>query len=225
MKILIVEDDMALAKGLVSTLEGAGYEVEHVGTGTEAIEACRSRAHSLVMLDLGLPDISGFDVLSKMERSRQRGVMILTAQDGVDERIRGLDLGADDYMVKPFALGELEARVRALLRRVDANQDNRITLGKLCVDVAGKRAWVGDEPLELTAREWGVMVQLLRRVGLVVSKRQLQNAIQDWDEVLSDNAIEVYVSRLRVKLQNSGVTIRTLRGFGYMIEEPTRVQH
>lgn len=220
MKILIVEDDLPLAEGLAGALRTAGYEVEHVATGNDALTVCKARSFSLIVLDLGLPDISGFDVLSRLERSRQGGVLILTALDGVDERVRGLDLGADDYMIKPFALAELEARVRALLRRVEASEDSRIQIGKLCVDIVGKRAWVGDDTLDLTAREWGVLVQLLRRVGLVVSKQQLQNAIQNWDEILSDNAIEVYVSRLRSKLQGSDVTIRTLRGFGYMIEEP-----
>lgn len=220
MKLLIVEDDLPLADGLAGALRSAGYEVEHVSTGNDALSACKARSFSLIVLDLGLPDMTGFDVLAKLERARQGGVLILTALDGVDERVRGLDLGADDYMVKPFALAELEARVRALLRRVEAGEDTRLQIGRLCVDVAGKRAWIGDEALDLTAREWGVLVQLLRRVGQVVSKQQLQNAIQSWDEVLSDNAIEVYVSRLRAKLQGGGVSIRTLRGFGYMIEEP-----
>lgn len=220
MKILIVEDDLPLAEGLAGALRTSGYEVEHVSTGADALAVCKARSFSLIVLDLGLPDISGFDVLSRIERSRQGAVLILTALDGVDERVRGLDLGADDYMNKPFALAELEARVRALLRRVETSEDTRVQIGKLCVDIVGKRAWVGEDALDLTAREWGVLVQLLRRIGLVVSKQQLQNAIQNWDELLSDNAIEVYVSRLRAKLVGSGVTIRTLRGFGYMIEEP-----
>lgn len=219
MKILIVEDDLPLADALAGALRGAGYEVEHAATGRDALAACKAHSFSIIVLDLGLPDISGFDVLAQLERTRQGGVLILTALDGVDERVRGLDLGADDYMVKPFALAELEARVRALLRRVEANDDTRIQVGKLCVDVPGQRAWNGDVAIDLTAREWAVLVQLLRRVGSVVSKQQLQNSIQSWDELLSDNAIEVYVSRLRAKLQGSGVTIRTLRGFGYMIEE------
>lgn len=220
MKILIVEDDLPLAEGLAGALKGAGYDVLHVANGQGALEACRAQRFAVVILDLGLPDMSGFEVLSKIERARQGAVLILTALDGVEERVRGLDLGADDYMVKPFALVELEARVRALLRRTESGDDSRIQMGRLCVDLAGKRAWIGEAALDLTAREWGVLVQLLRRTGAVVSKQQLQNAIQSWDEVLSDNAIEVYVSRLRAKLQGCGVEIRTLRGFGYMIDEP-----
>ena len=220
MKILIVEDDLPLAEGLAGALRTSEYTVEHVASGGAALAACESQVFLLLILDLGLPDMSGFDVLSKLRNHHQGAVLILTAMDGVEERVRGLDLGADDYMVKPFSLAELEARVRALLRRVEVDDDKRIQLGKLSVDVVGQRAWNGEATIDLTAREWGVLVQLLRRVGLVVSKQQLQNAIQSWDEVLSDNAIEVYVSRLRAKLQGSGVTIRTLRGFGYMIEEP-----
>jgi DNA-binding response OmpR family regulator len=135
--------------------------------------------------------------------------------------VRGLDLGADDYLVKPFAIEELEARMRALLRRSQLHRNARVEVARLAVDLIGKRAWNGDAPLELTAREWSVLTQLLLRIGQVVSKEQLQQALGGSDEAaLSDNAIEVYVSRLRVKLAGAGVVIRTLRGFGYMIEEP-----
>lgn len=218
--ILIVEDDLQLAEGLRGALSASGFDVEHVATGTAALTACKGRSFNLLVLDLGLPDISGFEVLRQIERNRQGAIIILTAMDGVEDRVRGLDLGADDYMPKPFVLAELEARIRALLRRVETAKDTRQQLGALSVDISGKRAWIGTDPLELTAREWSVLLQLLKRVGLVVSKEQLQSALQGWDEPLSDNAIEVYVSRLRAKLTGSGVSIRTLRGFGYLIEEP-----
>ena len=219
MRILIVEDDIPLAKGLQQALTSSGYVVDHAASGEAALDACLETFYDLLVLDLGLPGMDGFDLLQRLDPRRRGAVLILSAKDGLEQRVFGLDLGADDYLSKPFALEELEARVRALLRRNQAQAGARLRLGRVTVDTLGRRAWIGDEPLELTAREWGVLQYMLLRPGQVVSKEQLLQALGNWGKPLSDNAIEVYVSRVRAKLQDAGLSIRTLRGFGYIIEE------
>jgi two-component system OmpR family response regulator len=146
-------------------------------------------------------------------------VLVLTARDAVDDRVRGLDLGADDYMAKPFAMPELTARVRALLRRSQAHGDPRIVHGPLAIDTVARRAFLRGEPLELAAREWAVLEVLLAKVEKIVSKEAIIQAVAGWGDDLSPNAIEVYISRLRSKLEPAGIRIRTVRGFGYMLEE------
>lgn len=219
MRILIVEDDIPLAKGLQQALASSGYAVAHALSGEEALAACHENFYDLLVLDLGLPGMDGFEFLKKLDPARRGSVLILSARDGLEQRVIGLDLGADDYLPKPFALKELEARVRALLRRSQAQQSAKLRLGRITVDTLGRQAWIGEVPLDLTAREWGVLQYLLLRPGQVVSKEQLLKALCNWDKPLSDNAIEVYVSRVRSKLQDAGISIRTLRGFGYIIEE------
>jgi two-component system, OmpR family, response regulator len=219
MRILIVEDDIPLAKGLQQALVSNGYVADHAASGEAALDVCMETFYDLLVLDLGLPGMDGFELLRRLDPMRRGAVLILSARDGLEQRVFGLDLGADDYLSKPFALQELEARVRALLRRSQAQQGGKLRLGRITVDTLGRRAWVGDEPLDLTAREWGVLQYLLLRPGQVVGKGQLLQALCNWEKHLSDNAIEVYVSRLRAKLQDAGLSIRTLRGFGYIIEE------
>jgi DNA-binding response OmpR family regulator len=220
-KVLVVEDDGPLAAGMVRVLETQGYAVETAASGEAALELLAQHEFDALVLDIGLPGIDGFELLARLDPARKCGVLIVSAYDRIEQRVRGLDLGADDYLVKPFAIEELEARMRALLRRSQLHRNARVEVARLAVDLIGKRAWNGAAPLELTAREWSVLTQLLLRIGQVVSKEQLQQALGGSDEAaLSDNAIEVYVSRLRVKLAGAGVVIRTLRGFGYMIEEP-----
>jgi DNA-binding response OmpR family regulator len=144
-------------------------------------------------------------------------VLLLTARDAVEDRVHGLELGADDYLVKPFATAELVARIRALARR-NAPAPAVLVVGALALDLAARRARVGDKPLELSVREWAVLEYLLQHSGRVVSKQQIIDAIQPWGDDLTLNAVEVYVSRLRLKLQDAGVAIRTIRGFGYLLE-------
>ncbi len=218
-RVLIVEDDHAMADSMARILASHGHDAIRVHSGAAALEKLGATAFDAVVLDIGLPDIDGFEVLSRLDGARSFGVLIVSACDRVDQRVRGLNLGADDYLVKPFAAEEFEARVRALLRRTRSRRDERIELADLAVDVGGKRAWIGDNALELTAREWTVLLALLERVGQVVGKDQLQEALTG-ERALTENAIEVYVSRLRNRLAGSSVSIRTLRGFGYMIEEP-----
>lgn len=218
-RVLVVEDDTALADGMLRMLAEQGYEVVHAASGEAALTALAAARFDVMVLDIGLPGIDGFEVMTRRDRAAECAVLIVSAYDRVDQRVRGLDLGADDYLVKPFAIEELEARIRALLRRSQAQRSAHLEFGGLAVDFSGKRAWVAGTPLDLTAREWSVLDQLLARVGQVVGKDQLQQVLAGDHQPLSDNAIEVYVSRLRVKLAGTGVNIRTVRGFGYMVEE------
>ncbi|HEX7054842.1 MAG TPA: response regulator transcription factor [Burkholderiales bacterium] len=224
MRLLIVEDDAPLASGLRRILEAEGHAVDVTARGEEAVLAASHERFDLVILDIGLPQMDGFEVLRRLRAQAGPGngplpVLVLTARDAVDDRVRGLDLGADDYMVKPFAMPELTARVRALLRRSQAHGGPRIVHGPLTLDTVARRAFLKGEPLELAAREWAVLEVLLGRVEKIVSKEAIIQAVAGWGDELSPNAIEVYVSRLRAKLEPSGVRIRTVRGFGYMLEE------
>ena len=219
-RILIVEDDAALASGIARILEGEGHAVDVMATGEHAVLGARQENFGLVILDVGLPGIDGFEVLRRMRADGERApVLVLTARDALDDRVRGLDLGADDYMAKPFAMPELTARVRALVRRSQAQSGPKIVHGPLTLDTVARRAQLGDEALDLAAREWAVLEVLLARVEKIVSKEAIIEAVASWGEELTTNAIEVYVSRLRAKLEPAGVKIRTVRGFGYMLEE------
>lgn len=221
MRILMVEDDKALADGLMRTLKQSGYAVDHAPTGELALRACSEEHYDLIILDVSLPGMDGFEVLKTLRKQRQSGsILLLTAHDSEADRVHGLDLGADDYVTKPFSLLELEARVRALIRRSQAVRSPRMQFGALTVDITGRRAHIRDSPLELTPREWGVLEYLLMRAGQVVSKEQMLQALCSWDDSLTHNAIEVYISRLRSKLQSAGISIRTVRGFGYLVEDP-----
>lgn len=220
MRILIAEDDTILADGLTRALRQAGYAVDWVKTGIEANQVLTGKAHDMVILDLGLPQIDGFEVLRRLrERGSGIPVLILTARDAVEDRVNGLDLGADDYLTKPFDLPELEARVRALIRRGQNASSSTIIHGTLHYDSAGRRVLIDNQPVDLSARELSVLETLLLRAGRVVSKEQLVEHLYDWGEEVSSNAIEVYVHRLRKKLDPS-ITIRTIRGLGYLLEKP-----
>jgi two-component system, OmpR family, response regulator len=219
-RILIVEDDAALASGIARILEREGHAVDVMATGEHAVLGARQERFGLVILDIGLPGIDGFEVLRRLRESQDRvPVLVLTARDALDDRVRGLDLGADDYMAKPFAMPELVARVRALIRRSQAQTGPKIVHGPLALDTLSRRALLGGAPLDLAAREWAVLEVLLARVEKIVSKEAIIQAVASWGEELTPNAIEVYVSRLRAKLDPAGVKIRTVRGFGYMLEE------
>jgi two-component system OmpR family response regulator len=220
MRLLIVEDDAPLASGLQRILEAEGHAVDVTARGEEAVLAAAQEKFDLVILDIGLPQMDGFEVLRRLRAAeRPMPVLVLTARDAVEDRVRGLDLGADDYMVKPFAMPELTARVRALLRRSQAHGGPRIAHGPLALDTVARRAFLRGEPLELAAREWAVLEVLLAKVEKIVSKEAIIQAVAGWGDDLSPNAIEVYVSRLRSKLEPAGIKIRTVRGFGYMLED------
>jgi two-component system OmpR family response regulator len=220
MRILIAEDDAIIADGLSRSLRQAGYAVDWARDGVDAESALLTTTYDLLVLDLGLPRLSGLEVLKRLRaRDSRLPVLILTALDGTGDRVRGLDLGADDYMAKPFELAELEARVRALTRR-SAGTAPTIQCGPLSYDQVGRIATLSGQSLELSAREVGLLEILLTRMGRLVSKDQLVDQLCGWGEEVSHNAIEVYVHRLRKKLEAGGVRITTVRGLGYCLERP-----
>ena len=221
MRILVAEDDAILADGVTRTLRQSGYAVDWVKNGAEADSALDTDDFDLLILDIGLPKVSGLDVLKRLRaRDSRLPVLILTALDGVNDRVRGLDAGADDYLAKPFELAELEARVRALTRRGMAGGPTLLRHGSLSYDQVGRIASLHGEPLELSAREIGLLEVFLQRAGRLVSKDQLVSHLCEWGEEVSPNAIEVYVHRLRKKLEPGGVRIVTVRGLGYSLEKP-----
>jgi two-component system OmpR family response regulator len=225
MRILIVEDDPVLSDGLIRSLRGSDYAVDAAIDGEEADHILAAHSYDLVILDLGLPKLEGYEVLRRLRRRGSKTpVLILTALDTLDDRVKGLDLGGDDYLTKPFDLPELEARVRALIRRGQSGGGSLLSHGTLTLDTAGRRAMLDGEPLELSAREIGVLEVLMLRSGRVVNKDQLAEELYGWDEEVGANAIEVYVHRLRRKLEPAGVTIRTIRGLGYLLEKPAHAQ-
>ncbi len=219
MRILIVEDDAPLARSIATLLRGAGHAVDHVAMGEEALEIVSGEPYALVILDVGLPDIDGFTVL---ERLRRRGekvpVLMLTARDALDDRVRGLDLGADDYLRKPFEPEELEARVRALGRRRGGDPGPELVVGRLSINRSTGQAEVAGRPVELRRREWAVLEALATRAGQVVSRDLLLSEVYGYDEPVGSNALEVNVTRLRSKLAPDGPEIRTIRGVGYMLD-------
>jgi len=218
MRILVVEDDRLLADGLVNVLARAGHAIDHTASGKYADTLLTHEVYDLIVLDVGLPDIDGFEVLRRLRaRHSTVSVLVLTARDAVEDRVHGLDLGADDYLTKPFSVTEFEARVRALLRR-NAPPDAQVTVAGLAVDYAAKRVRVHDKPVDLTPREWALLELFLARPGRVLSKDQIAERLLGFDDQLSANAIEVHVSRLRGKIEPAGVRIRTVRGFGYLWE-------
>ena len=223
MRILLVEDDAVLATALSRALRQAAYAVDVIDSGNEADRILRTDVYDLVVLDLGLPGLDGLEVLRRLRDRRSRvPVLALTARDALEDRVTGLDLGADDYLTKPFDLPEFEARVRALIRRGHYNAAAaRVVHGRLSLDTAGRRLYCDEEPIELSLRELAVAEILILRAGRVVSKEQMVDHLYGWnDEEVGSNAIEVYVHRVRRKLEPAGVSIRTVRGMGYLLEKP-----
>ncbi|HEY1459767.1 MAG TPA: response regulator transcription factor [Casimicrobiaceae bacterium] len=218
MRTLLVEDDALLADGLRTTLTRAGHEVAHAAAGRHADLLLANEEFDLVVLDMGLPDIDGFEVLRRLRQRRTTtSVLVLTARDAIDDRVRGLDLGADDYMTKPFSVKEFEARVRALLRRRIAPA-TRFAVAGMAVDVTAKRVRIDERNVDLTPREWALLELFLTHPERVLSKDEIADRLLTFDDQLSSNAIEVHVSRLRTKIGAAGSLIRTVRGFGYMWE-------
>jgi len=220
MKVLIVEDDEVLADGLQRYLKQAGYNTKHVGSGAQADLLLTVDEFDLVILDIGLPGLDGFEVLRRLRaRRRDVSVLVLTARDAVEDRVRGLDLGADDYLPKPFALVELEARLRAIARRGQPMDNAQVSYGPLALDLDAKRAHLNGEPMRLTAREWQILQFLILRAGKMVSKDQIVSALSADNEEVSHSAVEVHISHLRQKIEPAGVRIRSIRGFGYYLDK------
>ena len=220
MRILLVEDDTILADALSRALVQSAYAVDVVADGDQADRALAMAIYDLAILDIGLPGLSGLEVLKRLRARKARvPVLMLTALDTLADRVRGLDLGADDYLAKPFDLPELEARVRALIRRGSANPTPSLTHGRLRLDIAARRVYHDEQPVELSAREFAVLELLLMREGRVVSKEHMVNHLYGWGDEVGANAIEVYVYRIRKKLEPLGCEIRTVRGMGYLMEQ------
>ena len=218
MHVLLVEDDAVLADGLRRILASHGMRVDVLRNGNVADQVLQHSEAAVAVLDIGLPGIDGFEVVRRLRaRGSTMPVLLLTARDAIEDRVRGLEIGADDYLVKPFATAELVARIKALARR-STPRPSVLGLGDLTLDSAAKRARIRQRVIDLSVREWAVLEFLLQHTGRVVSKQQIIDAILPWGDDLTLNAVEVYVSRLRLKIDDAGVVIRTIRGFGYLLE-------
>ena len=218
MRILLVEDDTDIAVGLAGALKRTGYAVDGVADGKSALAALDAERYDLVLLDLGLPRLDGLEVLRQARANRHTvPMLIMTARDALEDRVRGLDLGADDYLVKPFELAELEARMRALIRRSAGATASAIQIGGLSIDTNNRTARYHDDAVELSPRDFMMLEILATRTGHVVSKDRLVASMSTWDKDFSENSAEVYIYRLRKKLGPLGVQIVTVRGFGYLI--------
>lgn len=225
MKILVVEDDGVLGEALTGHLRRSGIEATLVQDGANADHLLATQRFDLLVLDLGLPIITGFEVL---RRVRQRGdrlpVLVLTARDELHDRVRGFELGADDYLCKPFAMQELALRIKALLRRSYRVKDEALEVGRLRLDAPARRVTVDTIPIELSPREFDVLEILMLREGRVVSREDLMQRLYDSDSEVGQNALEVFLSRIRRKIGGSGVVIRTIRGLGYLLEQHPHAQ-
>jgi two-component system OmpR family response regulator len=227
LRILIVEDDEILGQSMTQSLSLAGFETVLACNYAKALQALvesQTNPFNTIVLDLGLPDGNGYQIVHYL---RQQGlslpVLIVTARDAVEDRVQGLDLGADDYVVKPVALAELHARVRALIRRHSGMNAPMLNIGNMQIDILGKLVRINGQAIELSGREWSVLEYLASHSKRIVTKEQLIQAVTGWDQDISANAIEAYVHRIRSKIEGSGVTIQTVRGLGYMLEATSDV--
>ena len=226
MRLLLVEDDVMVASGIKLGLTDAGYAVDWVGSAERAEEVLKTETFDAAIFDIGLPQLDGLQLTQRLRRSSTAShampVLMLTARDALRDRVQGLDMGADDYMVKPFELPELLARLRALLRRSQAATSAVLGFGPLELDTAHRRATVRlngqTSTIELGPREWTVMEYLLLQAPKPASKDKLLQALTGWDKEITPNAVEVYISRLRGKLESHGLALRSIRGFGYRLE-------
>lgn len=219
MRILLAEDDEVLSDGISKALRQIGYTVDMVASGRDADAAIAAAPFDLAILDLGLPQMEGFEVLRRLRSAGKRlPVLIVTSRDGLEDRVAGLDLGADDYMTKPFDLPELEARVRALIRRSCYGAEKEIVYGPVRMDTGSRSIAISGEHVEFSSKELAVFELFLQRPGRVVSKEQLLDHMYGFDEEVSQNAIEVLVHRLRKKIESYGLGVRTIRGLGYVLE-------
>ena len=218
MRVLVIEDDTTLGHALQEFLAQQGYAVDWLTEGDQVAGAVSAQTYDLLLLDLNLPGRSGLEVLADLRAGgHQVPVLILTARDSVEDRVAGLDAGADDYVTKPFELVELAARVRAFGRRRAGQAQSLIEVGPLVFDSVNREVHANGERLALSVRELSVLEMLMARAGRVVTKRQIVNSLSAWDADFSENAVEVYVYRLRKRLDGTGASIQTVRGFGYLL--------
>ena len=218
MRLLLIEDDALLGDGIAAGLGQAGHTVDWARDGREAQLALATTTYELVVLDLGLPRLSGLEVLRGLRaKGNDVPVLILTARDTVEDRVGGLDAGADDYLVKPFALAELNARIRALLRRAHGRSAPVIVCGKLSVDPASQRVVQDGVEIQLSPRECAILVDLLEHRGTALSRARLEEALYGWNQEVESNAVEVHIHNLRKKLGED--LIKTIRGVGYLVRK------
>ena len=218
MRLLSVEDDALIGDGLVSGLSREGYHIDWVQDGQAGIYALEANDYDMAIIDLGLPDMSGLDVLKTLRKlGKQTVVLILTARDAIDDRVTGLDSGADDYLVKPFDMDELKARLRSLQRRLHGRREAQITIGDVVLEPASSRVTVRGEPVQMSAKEFALLLHLMENAGRVQSKHQLEDTLYGWSEGVESNTLEVYIYQLRRKLGPD--FIRTIRGLGYVVEK------
>ncbi|MFC3338547.1 response regulator transcription factor [Paracandidimonas soli] len=219
MRILVIEDDATLGHALREFLSEQGYAVDWLQDGVQALGALTGQHYDLLLLDLNLPGMDGLEILRSLRASGESvPVLILTARDDISDRVAGLDAGADDYVVKPFELQELAARVRVFRRRSAGQSAPLMEIGPISFDTSNREVRVHGKRLQLSVRELSVLEMLMGRAGRVVTKRQIVASLSAWDADFSENAVEVYVYRLRKRLESTGVGIQTVRGFGYLLD-------
>ena len=222
MRLLLIEDQKDLAEFIVKGMQAAGFGIDAFGTAEEGAAAAETITYDALILDLGLPDRDGIDLLHDLRRRGQKvPILVLTARDGIDDRVLGLDGGADDYLVKPFAMKELSARMRALLRRPGAALGNVLSVGNMTLDTTERQLMVDGRVAAISRRELDTLELLMRRAGQVVRKRAIEDGIYGLAEEVMPNAVEALISRLRKRLESlgAGVSIHTLRGIGYLLKE------
>jgi DNA-binding response OmpR family regulator len=219
MRVLVVEDDQVVGDAVQRALTLEGFAADHVGSAEQARSALHAEPYDLAIVDIGLPREDGLQLVRELRRmGRNLPILMLTARDGLSDRVTALDLGADDYLTKPFQVAELLARCRALIRRANGVATTKVTLGALELDLAAREASCAGVPLDLTKREWSVLECLVLNAGRIVSKERLMSAVTSWAEDITPNAVEVYVSRVRSKLGDAAV-IRVIRGLGYRLDD------
>ena len=219
MQVLLVEDDQSLASGLCKALRNEGFVTNHVALGKDALHAVSVEPPEIVVLDLGLPDMDGLDVLKRIRASgSQIPILILTARSSIDARVSGLDGGADDYLSKPFETPELIARLRVIERRLSSTKESAIQVGEVSLDTLSRQVLCRGEPVELARREYMVLKTLLENCGKIQTREQLESRLYSWGEEVSSNALEVHIHHLRKKLGNE--FIKTVRGVGYTVRKP-----
>ena len=218
MRLLLIEDDVQLAKGLRESLRNEGHSADIVFNGKEGIQAIQSGDFDIVILDLGLPDIDGLDVLKQAKKiNKNLPVLILTARDGIENKVKGLDLGADDYLAKPFSIEELFARLRVIERRLGTHSSSIISHHNVALDTQAHTVSVNDIEQKFARREYMILKTLLENVGRIQSKSQLETKLYEWGEEIASNAIEVHISNIRKKLPNN--YIKNVRGVGYVVSK------
>lgn len=218
MRLLLIEDDMQLAAGLVQALRSEGFAVDHLSSGRQGLAALQAKQADMAILDLGLPDLDGIEIL-KQARQQRLGtpILVLTARDSTADKIKGLDLGADDYLAKPFDVPELLARIRVIARRLGTSDDSHINIGNVTLDTLAHKVLVAQQPLALSRREYMLAKALIENAGRIQSREQLESRLYEWGEEVASNAVEVHIHHLRKKLPVG--FIQTIRGVGYTINK------